>query len=400
MPEVPDELLCSWACMLPGCTVSLVVMKKPKLFNIPAIIANPQPSSNLGDRAFFLPKFSSSKTLLDLLATALMVAVVLTLAPLPSLHSFSWGQFSMVLVFNIWVTVSFAFLCDLLRPFLLQVSRAHARYYAIAIFLLVVAVCSIMGAWLQSYIWWHSLSWQSVFSRLFINLIIAFFLSSSVMYYLYIREQLVIRHRSEWVARTQSLQSKIRPHFLFNAMSNLRGLIQIDPNKAEEAISDLSALFRASLNAKGEVPIEEEIALCDRYLALEKLRLGDRLTVNWDLPSSDAMYDINIPSLTLQPLLENAVYHGVESRIEPSTITIRLENSDGEVRIVVKNPFITKTHSNKLSNGIALANTRERLQAYYGPSALLSTSSVDNVFTVYISYPEQTWNLGIAEIDE
>ena len=144
--------------------------------------------------------------------------------------------------------------------------------------------------------------------------------------YNYIQRSLHTREESELHARIQALQSRIRPHFLFNSMNIIASLIPVDPDVAETVVEDLSELFRASLQEEGsEVSIEEELALCRRYTRIEYLRLGERLNIEWQI--EDAVESVKIPLLTLQPLLENAIYHGIQPMPEGGTITVSLAYS-------------------------------------------------------------------------
>ena len=147
---------------------------------------------------------------------------------------------------------------------------------------------------------------------------------TSYLRYNYVRRSLQRREESELHARIQALQSRIRPHFLFNSMNIIASLIPVDPAAAETVVEDLSELFRASLQEEGsEVSIDDELALCRRYMRIEFLRLGKRLNINWQI---EVVTDsVRIPLLTLQPLLENAVYHGIQPLPEGGTITVSIK---------------------------------------------------------------------------
>ena len=136
-------------------------------------------------------------------------------------------------------------------------------------------------------------------------------------------------------ARLQALQARIRPHFLFNSINAVLSLVRSDPQRAEAALEDMADLFRVLMRDNRELtPLEDEVALCRQYLDLEKLRLGDRLIVDWNVKSMPA--DALVPPLVLQPLLENAVYHGIEPSSEPGTVSINLFLSRGEVHAILQ----------------------------------------------------------------
>ena len=122
-------------------------------------------------------------------------------------------------------------------------------------------------------------------------------------------------------ARVHALQARIRPHFLFNSMNTIAALTRSNPARAEEAVQDLAELFRANLNEKrSQIPLAEEIDVARTYQRMEQLRLGDRLRVDWKVDSLPT--DALVPGLTLQPLLENAIYHGVEPRPDGGVVTV------------------------------------------------------------------------------
>ena len=176
-------------------------------------------------------------------------------------------------------------------------------------------------------------------------------------------------------ARLQALTARIRPHFLFNSLNAVLSLIRSEPRRAETALEELAELFRALMRDHRDLmPLADEIALCRQYLDLEKLRLGDRLAVEWEIV--DVPDDIKVPPLMLQPLLENAVYHGIEPSGEGGTVRIRFARSGDELQIDLANPCHgqASTHS---GNQMALANIRERLALFYDLEARLETRSVE-----------------------
>jgi two-component system, LytTR family, sensor histidine kinase AlgZ len=186
-------------------------------------------------------------------------------------------------------------------------------------------------------------------------------------------------------ARLQALQARIRPHFLFNSINAVLSLIRQDPKRAETALEDLAELFRVVMGDNRELlPISREIELCQRYLDLEQLRLGERLRVVWrtDKMPRDAL----VPPLVLQPLIENAVYHGIEPRVEPGEIVIDIYPARNRVHAVLRNPFDAQG-SHHSGNKMAIDNIRERLQLHFDAEASLETRVRDNVYEVHIVLP-------------
>ncbi len=220
------------------------------------------------------------------------------------------------------------------------------------------------------------------------SLIISLILGGLLLRYFYLQHQWRQQKQAELRARLQALQARIRPHFLFNSMNTIASLIESSPQQAEDAVLDLSALFRATLNNQTMlIPLEEELALCRRYLNIEGLRLGKRLIVEWHLNSHTA--NIQIPPLTLQPLLENAIYHGIQPRAEGGTIRIESDQSQNAFYILISNPYDTSQSSHH-GNQIALDNIQSRLTALFGQAAVLKTSQLEGVFTVTLRIPAQS----------
>ena len=186
-------------------------------------------------------------------------------------------------------------------------------------------------------------------------------------------------------SRLQALQSRIRPHFLFNSINAVLSLIRQEPRRAEAALEDMAGLFRTMMGDNRElVPLARELELCRQYLSLEQLRLGERLKIEWrtDRMPGDAL----VPPLVLQPLLENAVYHGVERRIEPSTISVDIYGNNDQVHAVLRNPYREESGSHT-GNKMALANIRERLQLHFDAEASLATKLADGIYQVHIVMP-------------
>ena len=229
------------------------------------------------------------------------------------------------------------------------------------------------------------------------RLMIALVICISYLRYNYVRQSIQRREESELHARIQALQSRIRPHFLFNSMNIIASLIPVDPDTAETVVEDLSELFRASLQEEGsEVSIEDELDLCRRYMRIEFLRLGDRLNIDWQIEA--AKDSVRIPLLTLQPLLENAVYHGVAPLPEGGTITVSLTYTQNSYTVKVCNPLPAQDLSQAVDskypssenrgNQLAIQNIRSRLDVLYGKRARLETRVSDHEFVTEITLPK------------
>jgi two-component system sensor histidine kinase AlgZ len=186
-------------------------------------------------------------------------------------------------------------------------------------------------------------------------------------------------------ARLQALQARIRPHFLFNSINAVLSLIREDPKRAEGALEDMADLFRVVMADNRELtPLLREVELCREYFGLEQLRLGDRLKVEWHVDKMPG--DALVPPLVLQPLLENAVYHGIEPRTAPGVISINIYLAREQVHAVLRNPY-EREGNHHAGNKMALANIRERLQLHFDAEASLTTKVSDEAYQVHITMP-------------
>jgi two-component system sensor histidine kinase AlgZ len=186
-------------------------------------------------------------------------------------------------------------------------------------------------------------------------------------------------------ARVHALQARIRPHFLFNSMNTIAALTRSNPPRAEAAVQDLADLFRATLADKGDtITLAEELEVARTYQRMEQLRLGARLQVVWKTDALPA--NALVPGLMIQPLLENAIYHGIEPRAEGGTVTISGEVSADLVTIVVRNPLDPAPRPRE-GNRLALANIRERLSLLYGERALMKSGRFDAEYIVTLRFP-------------
>lgn len=186
-------------------------------------------------------------------------------------------------------------------------------------------------------------------------------------------------------ARLQALQARIRPHFLFNTLNAVLSLIRKDPRRAEAALEDLAELYRVVMGDNQRlVPLEDELALTRQYLSLEQLRLGERLRIDWRLQKAPA--DALVPPLVLQPLVENAVYHGVEPGLGPGTIEVAIARYRERVQVRLRNPYHAE-QQHRQGNRMALTNIRERLALHYDVEATLESRVRDDSFEIRISLP-------------
>jgi two-component system sensor histidine kinase AlgZ len=206
--------------------------------------------------------------------------------------------------------------------------------------------------------------------------------ASTVFQWLRLRAQ--ARLPADTTAQLAELQSRIRPHFLFNTLNTALSLVRLDPPRAEEVLEDLAELFRVALTDTGAaVTLADEVALAQRYLDIEQIRFGSRLQVSWELdPDAGAA---RVPPLLLQPLVENAVRHGVEPSAEGGVIRVRTRVRLGRAELSIANTV--PAEPSRPGNGIALRNVRERLRLMHDVAAQFDARVERNIFRVQIVVP-------------
>ncbi len=187
-------------------------------------------------------------------------------------------------------------------------------------------------------------------------------------------------------ARLQALQARIRPHFLFNSLNAVLSLVRTEPRQAETALQDMAELFRVLMRDNRDLaPLADEVELCRQYLALEKLRLGERLQVEWHLANMPG--DALVPPLVLQPLLENAVYHGIEPSSEPGVVSINIFYKGGDVHVLLRNPYRVDGGGHHGGNKMAMQNVRERLQLHFDTEGTLESRIRTDAYEVHLRMP-------------
>ncbi|MCB1877339.1 MAG: sensor histidine kinase [Chromatiales bacterium] len=326
---------------------------------------------------WFVPDFCRLPQALALILSAELVAFVLVLAR-PAEDP--WEQLGLISFFIQWIAIgSTAVLC-LARRILLSLSNTLATGVAL---LLPLAVTAGFSAIVLRYV--PGLVDTDPDTFLARNVCIGLIVTLLVLRYAYVQHQWRAQMQAQAEARMQALQARIRPHFLFNSMNTIASLTRIDPARAETVVEDLAELFRASLSdASIDVQLQEELALIRRYLDIEATRLGERLQVDWDVDTLPG--ETLIPRLTLQPLAENAVYHGISYNPEGGTLRIAGNRIGGRIHLSLENP-IPKDPRTSEGQGIALENTRQRLLARFGGDARMRVSEGQGRYRVDLDFP-------------
>ncbi len=336
-----------------------------------------------------LPNFCGVRPIFILSVGAQLLVFVLILATGDDLSE-SWDELGLLSFFVQWTALSSVLCLCLLRRPLARLSIIWSAVLSYATILLVTGVFAYLAQLFMitfEYQWGTSPNVREDF--LLRCLLISSIISLVSLRYLYILQQWKQQVRLESEARIQALQSRIRPHFLFNSMNIIASLIHSQPNEAERAVEDLSELFRATLKETSSlIPVSEEWALCEHYLHIEGLRLGSRLKVksNFENVPKDAL----IPMLSLQPLIENAVYHGIQPLPEGGEIRVEALFIENTIQIQIINPVpkISKAKAHgRIGNQMALGNIQHRLELLFGQAATLVCTVQDSQFEVVMTVP-------------
>ncbi|MGM0569792.1 sensor histidine kinase [Marinobacter sp.] len=345
-----------------------------------------QDDTHGGVSGFFVPDLCRVRSVFMLVVSSELMVLLLAMAHARG-QWIDWNYFGLVSLLVQWTVLTSAALICLARPWLTRLTTARATLAMVSLVLADVLLFSGLASHFL-YPDEPATQWQATGK----SLLVALIATLMVLRYFYLQHQWRQQKQAEMTYRLTALQARIHPHFLFNSMNTIASLISTRPEQAEDAVLDLSELFRASLNTTERlVPLREELALCRRYLALEQLRLGDRLKVDWR--TDDALGDQAIPPLTLQPLVENAIYHGIQPRPEGGTVVIESQRSGQYVYLLVQNPRPDSGARQHQGNRVALGNTEARIQALFGETAVLKHSHQGDRYTVTLRLPWQTTGL-------
>lgn len=339
----------------------------------------------------FLPNLCGIRAVFFVVLIAELFAFFLALAPMNIPTNQRWNQLGLISLFVQWCALASCSILCLFRPYLARFSNIKAGIFSYIIILSVIAIITELTYYFiyEKSSELYPFNWHLQFFLR--NIAIGAILTGPILRYFYIQNQWRRNVRAETEARVQALQSRIRPHFLFNSMNTIASLTRSNPEKAEMAVENLADLFRVSLSdARKQVPLEEEIELCHRYIEIEQLRLGDRLDVKWDL---DTPKNAMVPALLLQPILENAIYHGIESQTDGGSIQIIGKLKGKQIEFTITNSLPDKNSTQRQhGNHLAQENVRERLNALYAKRGKLDISENDDNYQVTLQFPYEKPN--------
>jgi two-component system sensor histidine kinase AlgZ len=353
-------------------------------------MAEPPAPRPAPERSLYLPDFCTSRAALVLILIVELTAFVLTLAS-QNLEVDFWTDLARTSLFLLWIGLAGAALLCAAKKQLVRLGVARG---SALVFVLIAAVIALVSG--CAYLMGHSdviygFGLSNLFPRnpgrfLLRNISIGLVITALALRYFFVTHEWRRNVEMQAAARVHALQARIRPHFLFNSMNTIAALTRSDPALAEQAVQDLADLFRANLNEQRNVlRLEEELEVAHIYQRIEALRLGERLRVDWKI---DALpQDALVPGLMLQPLLENAIYHGIEPRPDGGTVTVTGDITGRLITIVVRNPVGESRSQRGGGNQLALANIRERLSLMYGERALVKSGRFDLEYIVTLRFP-------------
>ena len=349
-----------------------------------ATAPSPSKSGEPGSQAY-LPDFCAASTVFVVVVVAALVAIVLTLAGTASPGRFLF-ELSKTALFVLWLSLLGCAVMCTLRSRLEGAGKTRAFVLS---FLILLAMCLLLAeiAYQLTRVFAQSvIIHDSHAGFLFRTFMVSAIVIALGMRYLYVSSEWRRSIVLEAQARISALQALIRPHFLFNSMNTIASLTRTNPRQAEEAVEDLSDLLRANLNtARNRTSLKQELETAAIYQRIEKLRLGDRLRVRWDV--GELPMRALIPSLTIQPLLENAIYHGIEQLPEGGEVSVTGRRDGKELLISMSNPVAPGTTRSKHGNKMAMSNIRQRFELAYGNRGSVSVSDEDARFTVSLRFP-------------
>jgi two-component system sensor histidine kinase AlgZ len=351
---------------------------------------SPAPVDAGEERRFYLPDFCEARAVLAVVLIAALLALVLSLARRSDVESF-WTDLARTSAYLLWAGLLSAAVICRARPWLARLPPRRATFGTLALMVGTVAVVS-------EALYWFGVLWAERFgiaSHLFPhdhaafvlpNLLIATIVGSLTLRYFYVAAEWRRSVELEARSRIRALQARIRPHFLFNSMNAIAALTRSDPARAEQAIEDLSDLFRFSLrDPHGQITLREELEVARIYQRIEQLRLGDRLHVKWEVSELPAR--ALVPSLLMQPLLENAIGHGIEPLPAGGTVTVQGRVDDGIVEIEVVNPVAPGPRAVRSGHRIALDNIRQRLELAYPGRSAVNVDDAGDSYRVRLRFP-------------
>lgn len=321
------------------------------------------------------------RSVLWILLTGEALAAVLTLAP--GVEPRGWSYFLQMSLAVQWVLTSSLAILYLLRRVLARMKIQHVGYVALGVLLLTTLLLAHAAWLLFQHEWGLSANeWRADALKVATLVLIVGLLGLAAFQNHWRARQLAIRAKQ---AELEALQARIRPHFLFNTLNTGAALVHQRPEAVEQLLLDLSDLFRAALAGPQQIPLEDELALARRYLEIEGLRFRDRLRVEWSLPRT--IPDVTVPALTIQPLVENAIRHGVERLPRGGEVEITVSTAPGKVIVRISNPVPAPGDAGRQGHNVGLPAAQERVEALTAGRGSVVTQREGDRFVATVRLP-------------
>jgi two-component system sensor histidine kinase AlgZ len=349
----------------------------------------PPSAASAAAGTLYLPDFCAARSVFAVVVIVELVALILALAR-PNVGSF-WTDLAKTSLFLLWLGLACAAVLCAMRPWMARLPARTAAAIILGLLVATIALLSEISVLLGRALGGGE-SIEGMFpadhGRFMLRTVaIGFIVSALGLRYFYVSAEWKRSIEHEAQARIRALQARIRPHFLFNSMNTIAALTRTEPARAEEAVEDLADLFRANLSdSRSIIPLKEELEVARIYQRIEQLRLGDRLKVRWlvaDLPMRAL-----VPSLLVQPLLENAVYHGIEALPDGGLVTVSGSVVDDAIELTITNPVPSVTPS-RIGNRLALENIRERLDLVWPGRSSVAIANAAGEYRVTLRFPYQ-----------
>lgn len=308
------------------------------------------------------------------------LAVVLALAP--GIDGDRWVYFGLSSIGIQWVTLAALGGLYLMRHVLARVKPQRLAYIALALLVIATWLVACVAWGLLSGLWpTEEREWRGPFLRLTGIVLTVGLLGLAVFQNYWRARQMTLRARQ---SELEALQARIRPHFLFNTLNTGAALVRRQPEEVERLLLDLADLFRAALAGPRDISLEDELALARRYLEIESLRFGERLRVAWKLPRE--LPKVMVPALSIQPLVENAIRHGIERRPDGGEIEIAVTTTPDTVIVRIINP-LAPVGENRPGHQVGLNASQVRIEALTGGRGSVLTQLEGKRFIATVRLP-------------
>ncbi len=317
-----------------------------------------------------------------------LVALVVVLAPTSEYEGGFWRRLGPVSLYVQWLALSCAVILCSLRTAILRLPTLLGGWLSWSLCVVVCAACALGVSALDPALGWTPTMPAGPMAFVFNSTALAGLVAAAGLRYAFVHTQWRLQVEAKARAEADALQARIRPHFLFNSLNTIAALIDSAPQAAEEATLDLADLFRASLKAGEDlIDIDQELELTRRYLSIEGLRLGDRLQLDWQVAAPDRL---RIPPLIVQPLVENAIYHGVQQLVAGGRISVYSRQDGEQWHLQVRNDAPAAEADHHQGMGMAQDYIRARLRQCFGDRADLVVERGADYYQAQLRLPMES----------